>query len=184
MSTPKINTPKINILEHTGTKCEREDDNEGYDLCDDCAHFRESRRYAGDISRKRPPKRKAAVEALRVVIGDVDTEKKKDDEDVEEKEEEEDSDSGSDFDTDDEDDDDDDDDDAILGMMNSTELDLNSPRGFGHRRRKKVDYVALAGELGLDGDVSSDEDREFTSGSRLQSHELNINLRKLVQEKE
>ena len=69
-------------------------------------------------------------------------------------------------------------------MMNSTELDLNSPRGFGHRRRKKVDYVALAGELGLDGDVSSDDDREFTSGSRLQSHELNINLRKLVQEKD
>ncbi len=156
-----------------------------YDLCDDCAHGRESRRYAGDVSRKRPPKRRAAVEALRVVTGDVvDTETK---EDVEEKEEEEeDSDSGSDFDTDDEDDDDDDDDDddAILGMMNSTELDLNSPRGFGHRRRKKVDYVALAGELELDGDVSSDDDREFTSGSRLQSHELNINLKKLVQEKD
>ena len=46
---------------------------------------------------------------------------------------------------------------------------------------RKLTHVALAGELGLDGDVSSDDDREFTSGSRLQSHELNINLRKLVQ---
>ena len=91
-------------------------------MCDDCAHGRESRRYA-EISRKRPPKRRAAVEALRVVTGDVDTETK---EDVEEKEEEEDSDSGSDFDTDDEDDDEDDDDDDILGMMDATELDLNS----------------------------------------------------------
>ena len=62
----------------TCTKCEREDDNEGYDLCDDCAHGRESRRYAGDVSRKRPPKRRAVVEALRVVVGeDVNDEMKK-----------------------------------------------------------------------------------------------------------
>ena len=111
-------------------------------ICVMIVHTAESHVVMLEMYPKRPPKRRAAVEALRVVTGDVvDTETK---EDVEEKEEEEDSDSGSDFDTDDEDDDDDDDDDdAILGMMNSTELDLNSPRGFGHRRRKKVDACCI-----------------------------------------
>jgi hypothetical protein len=160
--------------------CRKCKDDDEYDVCDDCAHNRESRRYAGDVSRKRPPRRKAAVMALSIVVGgdggsvasEVDV---IDDDGEKEKEEDWGSDSGSDFEVEDDDDGDDDDDD-----VNVVVSDLNSPRGFGHRRRKKVDYVALAGELGLDEGGSSDDDREFTSESRLQEHELSVNLKDLV----
>jgi len=166
--------------------CEKE--NEDYDICNDCAHGRESRRYAGEGGKKRPPKRKAAklaedsikrVDNLRMIGKDEEKEEEKEEEEEEEEEEDWGSDSGSDFEVV-EDEDEDDEDEELLKDFDDVETELTSPRGRGRRKKKKIDYVALAGELGFQEGEDSDGDRDFTSTSRLSEQELNFTFKDLM----
>lgn len=62
--------------------------------------------------------------------------------------------------------------------------DLASPRGRGRRRKKKVDYVALAGVLfgGTNERAESCDDEEFQESSRLRPEDVDVKLSEMVNE--